>query len=272
MSIPNTDDLERANWYLERISPDIEREKWVRVLMALKNTFGDSGMLLAQGWSANSPKFNARDFRDTWESLVYGGPIGIGSLSFLCGEKPTAPKQQKGTTEEYAKTIWAGASDDPLVTLQHPYAQRKNLKLHHVKAVKRAKVNGRVVGKESDCLIVPMYDGDPWAMSGVECINAEGVKQTFGRKGAYRIGNPVDTVTTHISEGWATTCAIWEMFPDDGHGFLGVFGKANLNRWADWERQQGRNVYVHTEGDDGRDGWDFWNEGLTEPYRQWVLR
>jgi putative DNA primase/helicase len=72
----------------------------------------------------------------------------------------------------------------------HPYAIRKQIT--HAAGAGRARVTGSVVGQDADCIVVPYrtLDGE---LVGVECINAEGAKQTFGRKGVLVLGNDQDS-------------------------------------------------------------------------------
>ncbi len=63
----------------------------------------------ARAWSSGSPRFNERDFRDTWRSLSADGGIGAGTLFFLAREygnwrpDPTAPRPPPPTPAELAR-------------------------------------------------------------------------------------------------------------------------------------------------------------------------
>ena len=67
--------------------------------------------------------------------------------------------------------------------------------------------------------------------SGVECINADGVKQAFGRKGVLLLGNTINkTIPQYITEGWADAVATWRYFGDVV--VVAVFGIARLDSTA----------------------------------------
>jgi hypothetical protein len=74
---------------------------------------------------------------------------------------------------------------DDAAVAAHPYAIRK--KITHAAGAGRSRVTGSVVGQDADCIVVP-YRTLAGELVGVECINAEGAKQTFGRKGVLVLG------------------------------------------------------------------------------------
>jgi len=207
------------------ISPDCERERWVRVLMAIKAALGDEGRELAESWSQDSDRYRADAFRDTWRSLRPDGGVTAGTLVHLAraaGYRPddTAPQtppprpspllpaeparraEPDSRTLAYARTIWARADRADDAVAGHPYAIRKGIT--HAAGAGRATVSGRVVGQLADCIAVPLRTL-AGTFVGVEAINPEGAKQTFGRKGLLILGNDRDaTLNTFVVEGWAT--------------------------------------------------------------------
>ena len=63
------------------IPPDIERDTWARVGMAIKSELPeDGGFALWDEWSERGASYDARNARDTWRSLKAGGRTTIGSL------------------------------------------------------------------------------------------------------------------------------------------------------------------------------------------------
>ncbi|PWT94424.1 MAG: hypothetical protein C5B53_13205 [Candidatus Melainabacteria bacterium] len=72
------DDLARAKDALEFIPAD-DRDEWLKIGMALKSAFGDSGRGTWDKWSAKSEKFNAHDQDKAWQSFRRDG-IGIATL------------------------------------------------------------------------------------------------------------------------------------------------------------------------------------------------
>lgn len=125
---------------------------------------------------------------------------------------PTEKPKPESKTMAYALSIWSGVDRSDDVVAGHPYATRKGIK--HAAGAGRATVSGSVVGTDADCLVIPLRDYLTEQLVGVECINPEGKKQTFGSKGVLILGNDLDdTLPTLIIEGWASAA-------------VAVFGKA----------------------------------------------
>lgn len=72
-------DLEQAEKMLEYISPDCDRDKWIKIGMALKDEFGDVACTLWHSWSSGSSKYKQRDTQAAWRSF-HGNGITIGTL------------------------------------------------------------------------------------------------------------------------------------------------------------------------------------------------
>lgn len=257
-------DFQRAKDYLDRISPDCEREVWVKVLMGLKNTLGDEGEFLARGWSADSDKFDPQAFKHTWRSLRYDGNITLGSLALYAGHVP-AVRQPRRSTQDYARKLWEESASGDVQS--HPYAISKLI--DHDFGAQRGTASGKIVGRDADCIIVPMRDWEG-RVAGVECVNPNGLKQTFGRKGYLILGFPEAASHVHIAEGWGTMWGLAQMFPEQFAGIV-VFGKHALDRAAEEasKRYAGR-VIIHCE-QGKRDCWDVWSEGQREAYRAGIL-
>ncbi len=203
------------------ISPDAPREDWVRVLMAVKAALGDAGFEIADEWSQRSAKYKPADMRATWRSIRADGGVNAGTLFYMAkaaGWQPSdktpqeppqrtqAPVQralEPPSTFAYAVEISARARREDWRVASHPYAIRKHIT--HAAGAGRATVSGRLVGKEADCIIVPMRVIPGGQLCGVECINPIGEKQTFGSKGVLVLGNDLDRkLPVLVVEGWAT--------------------------------------------------------------------
>ncbi|NDY90145.1 DUF927 domain-containing protein [Ideonella livida] len=66
---------------LAAIPPDLDRETWVRLGMAVKSEFPDSvGFDLWDGWSQTGKAYSSTDAKDTWRSIKAGGRVTIGTL------------------------------------------------------------------------------------------------------------------------------------------------------------------------------------------------
>lgn len=119
-----------------------------------------------------------------------------------------APKRETASTARYAAEIWARTARDDGATLSHQYSIRKGVR--HACGAGRATVSGRLLGKDADCLVVPIRLGGIGDVIAVQAINAAGVKQTFGpmADGFLLLGDERDQAGRWIVlEGWATACA-----------------------------------------------------------------
>lgn len=206
------------------LSPDVPRNDWFSLLAAVKAALGDDGFEIADKWSQGSDKYRAADMLATWRSIRPGGGITAATLYHMAkaaGWRPPAPTpgkvpqepprraqkpvqrpQEPPGTFAYAVQIWARARREDRYVAGHPYAVRKHIT--HAAGAGRAAVSGRLLGKEADCLVVP-YRTLAGELVGVECINAEGAKQTFGKKGALILGNDLDRAAPIlVLEGWAS--------------------------------------------------------------------
>ena len=125
-----------------------------------------------------------------------------------------------------------------------------------------------MVGKQADCIVVPNRD---WAgnLVGVECINPEGKKQTWGNKGILLQGHPEGAELIHVVEGWATAWAVFEVFPRP-HACLVAFGKQMDAAAQEADKRFAGEVLIHRE-ENNRDLWDVWDAGEGDQYRDNVL-
>lgn len=141
--------------------------------------------------------------------------LGITSKLNYIPRTVTARRKLEKPTASYARQIWKATKPDELISWDkevsgHPYAIRKEIK--HAWGAARSSVSGRLIGKHADCLIIPLrtLDGE---FTGVECINAEGIKQTFGKKGVLMLGNTLDkSLPVYVVEGWADGIAAWKYY------------------------------------------------------------
>ena len=115
----------------------------------------------------------------------------------------------------------------------HPYAIAKGIE--SAGGAGRTTASGRIIGKDADCLAVPIRDIQTDKVQGVQCINISGDKQTFGAVtgGGLLLGNTLDkSIPWYVCEGWASA---WSMVFHHhyGNAMCGVaFGKSNLDKLA----------------------------------------
>lgn len=62
------------------IPPELDRETWVRLAMAVKAELGADGFELWDSWSQQASGYSAPDARDTWRSIKAGGRVTVGTL------------------------------------------------------------------------------------------------------------------------------------------------------------------------------------------------
>ncbi|MFC1776348.1 PriCT-2 domain-containing protein, partial [Pseudomonadota bacterium] len=200
---------------LTYISPDICRDEWAQVAMALRSELGDDGYAVFDTWSQGSDKYKESDCKSTWRSITSDGGVGIGTLFMMAKEggykpvkngahkpfkapsiapKPTPIDEPKDLTKscEIAQKYW----DESVPGKAHPYADKKGFPDHGL----------RVHG---DQLCVPAYNRDKQIQS-IQRISHDGKKKNLGStkmKGCFHLihGDPSTIV---ISEGWATAKSV----------------------------------------------------------------
>lgn len=122
---------------------------------------------------------------------------------------PVVETPAPSRTQFMARDIWPRCERSDEVVAAHPYAKRKGITW--AAGAGRARVSGRVVGQQADCLIVPIRDIATDQVVGVQCINPTGQKQTFGpvRGNAFICGNTLDRSGLWlIVEGWADAVSL----------------------------------------------------------------
>ena len=180
--------------------------------------------------------------------------------------KKQEPKPRSATLPK-AIEFWRRADNDEAMVADHPYARRK--RITHSFGARRGIAGGRVLGYNADCIVVPNrnWDGE---FIGVECINPEGKKQTFGNKGILILGNPEDAPLIHLCEGWATAYALSQMFP---HRFATIvcFGKQIEKAVPEVSKRYSGRLVIHEESPKNRDAWDIWHAGYGDTYIKNIL-
>jgi len=245
-------------WQMLQYIPSDDRKTWISAGMALKSEFGSDGFSLFDEWSKTSAKNKPKDATNAWRSFK-SGPITIGTLIHIARENgwrpnssnqpptpkiTTAPKQIRSSTQSYALKLWLTANKwvigdnwlidntDTLVT-SHPYAISRCIK--SAGGAGRIIATGSVIGKNADCIIVPIRNIHTNKVQGVQCINGESDKQNFGviNGGALILGNDLDkSLPWYVCEGWASAFAT-VFHHQNGNGVaICAFGKPNLDNTA----------------------------------------
>ncbi len=260
MNSKGASDLTRDDiWSMLLAIPAYDRDIWIRIGMALKSYLGDKGFSLFDDWSQTADNYKASAARSVWRSFR-GSGVGIGSLVQMAKQNgwnrnaPTtpapaprrAPKPQQSNTARYAAELWLAAdkwmqaddwlahpSPDELV-ITHPYAIAKGI--DSAGGAARGIATGSVIGKRADCLIVPIREHGDGKVQGVQCINPNGAKQTFGSlSGGYLLlGNTLDkSIPWYVAEGWASVYSVVFHHQDKSGACACAFGKNQINKCAE---------------------------------------
>jgi phage/plasmid primase-like uncharacterized protein len=209
----------QITWEMLNCIPAEDRDQWIMVGMSIKSEHGDAGFSLFDAWSKSASNYNTRDVKAVWRSFN-GKGRGIGSLvhtaqqygwtkknvsASLSLPKPLAPPRATSNTSAYAKRLFLSFNRDDKYVSEHKYAINKGI--DWAAGAGRGNATGKLIGKNADCIIVPIRNIETSSVQGVQCINPEGIKQSFGSVsgGALIIGNTLNLSDTwYVVEGWAS--------------------------------------------------------------------
>jgi putative DNA primase/helicase len=264
MDMPQHKELSRDDiWQMLSSIDAYDRDDWITIGMALKSYLGDAGFSLFDDWSQTADNYQASAARSVWRSFR-GSGVNIGTLVHMAKQNGwrgdaapapaprRAPRPQQSNTARYAAELWLRAnkwmqadnwlsqpSPDELV-ITHPYAIKKGIT--SAGGAGRGIATGPNIGKNADCIIVPIRERGVGRVQAVECINARGDKCTFGPKsgGYLLLGNTRDkTIPWFVAEGWADSySAVWHWPNPDGSkrdncACAVAFGKGSLDQCAE---------------------------------------
>lgn len=226
-----------------------DRDIWVKVGGILMDTFGDAGFGPWDQWSQSSDRYVEKDARSVWRSLGKNStPAGIGTLIYLARqggwnadaqppERPQttrkAPPPQRDTAAYAAQLCLAARFNDEYVGT-HPYATRKGITW--AAGAGRGNASGKLIGKDADCVIVPIRTDAIGKVQGVQCITADGAKQTFGKAsgGCLVLGNTLDLgIPWYVCEGWASAVSVVFHHHRGAAVCAASFGKSQLRAAAE---------------------------------------
>ena len=236
---------------LLKFIPANEYQVWLQVLMGIKSELGEDGYAIADMWSQSSDSYDNRSFQTTWKSLK-DGAITIGTLIYLAKQngytrlnhtqtslsvplKKTSPVKNLTNTQPFALKLWLACSKSDSVVSQHQYAIDKSIEWEGG-AGRGIVPSGIIVGKNSDCIIIPIRNIKTGKVQGVQCINAIHDKQTFGlvTGGALILGNTLNkNQIWYVAEGWASAFSM-VFHHQNGDGVcVCSFGKTNQLKTAE---------------------------------------
>lgn len=230
---------------LHCIPPDLDRETWVRLAMAVKSELGADGFDLWDAWSQQASDYSATDARDTWRSIKAGGSVTVGTLFGIAKDHgfrfpdgdgvqtPATPdpealaeaerqaerkrQQREAEAAEYrqraeqaardAHALWAQAADEGA----SPYLQRKSVQGYGVRYL------------ADGALLVPMRNA-AGELQNVQRIapakptpeqEARGWREkrflSGGRKAGmlHWLGDPAGAAVLCLAEGYATAASVY---------------------------------------------------------------
>lgn len=238
---------------LQAIPPDLPRSEWHevgRAALAAGLTVDD-----LDSWSAPAGNYKGRrDIEAAFRTITPDGGTRSGTLFFharkygfvaskqtrpalpLAASKqtPRKPVKQAQDYTAYALSLWDAASRDDDVVGAHPYARKKGIAW--AGGAGRGTASGSLIGRNADCLIIPIRTSATGDIQGVQAINSDGAKQTFGKVfgGCLALGNTLDkSLPWFVAEGWASAVSA-AFHHHAGNAVAAVaFGKHNLEKTAD---------------------------------------
>lgn len=231
--------LDLATAALAHISPDLPRDDWVRLAMALKAEFsGEDGFATFDAWSQGAANYDAADTRSTWRSIRPGGGVSIGTLIFEAKQHgfelprgdATAPRpspaeqaaqraraqeaaaaeaarraaEHEGAAAE-AQAYWDGNCADVTDPGQAPYLARKGVLPFGVR-----------LDRSSKELVIPLRDaaGVLWNLQRIAPSKPERGTDKLFIKGAKKsglfhlIGQVQAPGALLVAEGYATAASL----------------------------------------------------------------
>ncbi len=269
---PITPELLRAA--LAHISPNLPRDEWARVAMAIKSEYPDSmGLDLFTDWSASGDNFDPKAARATWRSVKAGGGVGIGTLLHLAKEHGfTLPKPDQApappSLEELARrereraerqrqeqaarqaaqdgaaaealSLWEGNAQDVTDPSQTPYLVRKGARAFGVRFM------------PPGVLLVPLRNA-AGELRNLQKIDPAGEKRFIPgsqKTGCWHwCGTPEGAPVLILAEGYATAASIHEA---TGRPVAVAFDAGNLAQVARALRQQWTAALIVVAGYDNQ--------------------
>jgi len=235
--------------------------------MALKSELGDGGYSLFDEWSKSADNYDYKSVKAVWRSFK-GGAVSIGTLVHLAKEngwrsnavpnkehipKFTEPPKSQTSTSAYGLRLWLAANKSDSRVGSHQYAKDKGI--DWAAGVGRGVASGKIIGKNADCIIVPIRSIQTNKVQGVQCIISSENKQNFGAVsgGALILGNTLDkSLIWYVCEGWASAVSM-VFHHQKGNGVCAAsFGKSNQRKVAELiaETYQPNEIVILEEVDD----------------------
>ncbi len=248
-----------------------DRELWLRVGMALKSEFDESGRELFQTWSEGAANFDPKAVQSTWKSFKPGGPVTIATLIAAAKANgfnprdfaPAAPLSQADAARikqeridrEKAVVAQLAAKQSAAADLAALEWARAKLTGKSAYLVRKGVAGYGVRYSQDGVLLIPLLDehGKLWNVQRV-FANTKGDKRFLkdGRvSGCFHlIGDAVDGGTLLIAEGYATAATLHAA---TGHPVAVAFNENNVKHVAATMRKLLPSSNILICADDDRD-------------------
>lgn len=175
----------------------------------------------------------ASGFSETWFSKS-DKPLSESeckALQMQAADARRSAESERELKRIHARRLWSSVDREDRAVAAHPYALRKQIRHAYGAGVTRA--TGTLIGRDVEVLLLPLRIDGVGAVSAVQAINADGVKQTFGPMDStfLFLGNEHDKEARWlVVEGWATGFAYSHTWSRTN--ICVAFGKARLERIA----------------------------------------
>ncbi|WP_396268512.1 DUF927 domain-containing protein [Ideonella sp.] len=271
---------------LSWIPPDLDREEWVRLGMAVKAELSEAGFDLWDEWSKGGQNYTEASAREAWRSIKAGGRVKVGTLFMVAkghgftfpaddGVQASAPDRAKAEAErlrlaekrkqeqaaqeaEYrrradaaareAVKLWASASPQGV----SPYLARKGVQGHGVRYL------------ADGTLLVPVRNGAGELLNVQRIMPrqptadeyAKGAREkrflAGGRKSGlwHTVGDAAGAAVVLLAEGYATAATLHEA---TGYPVAVCFDAGNLATVARALRELLPAALMLVCGDDDQD-------------------
>lgn len=232
--------------------PADDRALWVRMGMALKSEFGDSGLELFESWSEGAASFDAKALKSVWKSLKPGGPVTIATLIAEAKVHGFNPKQ-------YAPAVPLSAADKARIKqerIDRDNAAVADLAAKHDAAadaaalewaaaadsgaslyLERKAVDAHGVRFAGEVLLLPLRcaAGKLWSLQKVFTNGSKRFSPGGRVSGCFHVIGTIDVAGwLLIAEGYATAASLLQA---TGHPVAVAFSESNIKHVAAAMRQ-----------------------------------
>lgn len=227
--------------------PADDRDLWLRIGMALKSEFGDSGLELFETWSEGAANFDVKAVKSVWKSFKAGGAVTIATLIAEAKARGFNPK-------DYAPAVPLSAADK--ARIERERTERDNAAATEKAAAQlvaaaaaaskwagaadagasaylvRKAVDGYGVRHAGNVLLVPLRDaaGQLWSVQEIFPNGRKTLPKDCRVSGCFHtIGDVAGSAWLLIAEGYATAATLHQA---TGYAVVAAFNEDNVRHVA----------------------------------------